>query len=314
MSKISNKLIIKIVSTTFIFLVGFAFASKISASEIIVDMTPPVITLNGLANITINYKDSYHDQGATVTDDVDGESQLTRGDVIVNTDLASKYITTYTATDKSGKEAIPVTRTVVVKPLSLTITPAAHEKIEGEADPALFNYDVTPGVLQVGDTITGLLSREEGETPGIYKITAGTISAGSNYNITLAPVDFIIKEKPAPEPIPEEVKKSPRRSSGSYIGAYTFTAIQTETKTEESKAGKVLGAEKYNFTLNLGYGSIGEEVKELQKFLNEKGFESGKEDSIFGPITKAAVMRFQIANGLKGDGIVGPLTRAALNK
>lgn len=311
MSKITNKSIAKTIFTASIFLVGFVFVAKISAVELI-DTTPPVITINGDTNITINYKDSYYEQGATVTDDVDTERQLTRGDNIVNTDLARTYFTTYTAKDSSGNEATPVTRTIIVKPLPLTITPVAHEKIEGEADPELFDYNITEGILSVGDAITGLLSREVGETPGIYKITAGSISAGQNYDITLTPVDFTITKKSEPTPEPEEVKKPTRRTSGSYIGGYVPTP--TETKTDKPEAGQVLGAEKYNFTLFLGYGSTGNEVKELQKFLNEKGFESGKEDGIYGPITKSAVMRFQIANGLKGDGLVGPLTREILNK
>jgi hypothetical protein len=85
--------------------------------------------------------------------------------------------------------------------------------------------------------------------------------------------------------------------------------------------GWVLGAEKFTFTLFLkreqppySTGAYANEVLELQKFLNAHGYESGPEDGKFGPKTLAAVIRFQLANGLAGDGIVGPLTRAALNK
>ncbi len=53
---------------------------------------------------------------------------------------------------------------------------------------------------------------------------------------------------------------------------------------------------------------------ELQKFLNNAGYGILAVDGIFGPKTKAAVIKFQIASGLAGDGIVGPLTRAVLNK
>jgi uncharacterized protein YjdB len=77
---------------------------------------------------------------------------------------------------------------------------------------------------------------------------------------------------------------------------------------------QVLGAEKFIFTLFLKQGSKGDEVMELQKFLNTTKYGPLVIDGKFGKKTKEAVLKFQIANGLKGDGIVGPLTRAVLNQ
>lgn len=82
-----------------------------------------------------------------------------------------------------------------------------------------------------------------------------------------------------------------------------------------STGGRVLGAEKFIFTLDLKLGSKGDEVKELQKFLNANGYSCGPVDGKFGPLTDACVRAFQKANPpLKVDGIIGPLTRAVLNK
>jgi len=53
---------------------------------------------------------------------------------------------------------------------------------------------------------------------------------------------------------------------------------------------------------------------ELQKFLIAAGYDIGKADGNFGNKTKLAVVKYQIANKLKGDGSVGALTRALLNK
>lgn len=78
--------------------------------------------------------------------------------------------------------------------------------------------------------------------------------------------------------------------------------------------GQVLGAEKFNFTLLLKNNSKGNEVMELQKFLTALGYNLGTADGKFGAKTKAAVIKFQVANKLKGDGIVGPKVRALLNK
>lgn len=53
-------------------------------------------------------------------------------------------------------------------------------------------------------------------------------------------------------------------------------------------------------------GSKGDGVKSLQRLLGIK------DDGIFGPQTKNALIAFQKKNGLKGDGVVGPKTFAAL--
>jgi hypothetical protein len=78
--------------------------------------------------------------------------------------------------------------------------------------------------------------------------------------------------------------------------------------------GKVLGAEKFVFTKLMRNGSRGNEVMELQTLLTSLGYNLGKVDGRFGPKSRAALIKFQLANGLKGDGIAGPITRAALNK
>ena len=59
-------------------------------------------------------------------------------------------------------------------------------------------------------------------------------------------------------------------------------------------------------------GSSGSDVKELQRALQKKGFDPQGTDGKFGANTRAAVIAFQRANGLKPDGVVGKDTRAAL--
>jgi len=55
-------------------------------------------------------------------------------------------------------------------------------------------------------------------------------------------------------------------------------------------------------------GSTGSFVRRLQRALISTGFDSGAVDGIFGPLTEAAVKRFQAARGLSVDGIVGAHT------
>jgi DNA invertase Pin-like site-specific DNA recombinase/peptidoglycan hydrolase-like protein with peptidoglycan-binding domain len=53
-------------------------------------------------------------------------------------------------------------------------------------------------------------------------------------------------------------------------------------------------------------------VRALQRRLRAVGVDPGPVDGRFGPLTEAAVRRFQSARGLVVDGIVGPRTRPAL--
>ncbi|MBI3306068.1 Ig-like domain-containing protein [Candidatus Nomurabacteria bacterium] len=77
--------------------------------------------------------------------------------------------------------------------------------------------------------------------------------------------------------------------------------------------GQVLGVTtSFLFTQTLRTGSRGNEVIQLQSYLNKLGYNLVV-DGVFGPNTRAAVIQFQVANSLVGDGVVGPITRAALN-
>jgi PKD repeat protein len=76
------------------------------------------------------------------------------------------------------------------------------------------------------------------------------------------------------------------------------------------------------FTRTLQVGSTGNDVKALQVFLNGKGFRvaatgigsPGKESLVFGPATKAALVKFQTANRITpASGILGPATRTRIN-
>ena len=83
------------------------------------DVTAPVITLNGEANITLTEGDVYEELGATATDDVDGNVSVhISGDV--NTSTVGMYIITYTASDSSGNNA-SVSRTVNVESSAPTL-------------------------------------------------------------------------------------------------------------------------------------------------------------------------------------------------
>ncbi len=70
----------------------------------------------------------------------------------------------------------------------------------------------------------------------------------------------------------------------------------------------------FHFTLWLEEGMSGNEVIELQKYLNAALYDVGNVDGVFGPKVKATLKKFQTANGLRPDGIVGYEVREFLNK
>ena len=91
--------------------------------------------------------------------------------------------------------------------------------------------------------------------------------------------------------------------------------------TSDNLLGANLYAYCYNNPVNLcdpdgynpllGYGSRGSWVKTLQEMLNSNGYNLAV-DGKYGPKTKAAVIGYQKAHGLKVDGLVGDETWGSL--
>lgn len=78
----------------------------------------------------------------------------------------------------------------------------------------------------------------------------------------------------------------------------------------------------YQFSRSLSLGMTGDDVQQLQKFLNNSGFtvatsgvgSPGFETKTFGPLTRSAVTKYQIAKGISPTvGFFGPITRASVN-
>jgi len=78
--------------------------------------------------------------------------------------------------------------------------------------------------------------------------------------------------------------------------------------------GQIDAASSCNFTRKLDIGSVGEDVRCLQNYLNISGFpvalsgagSLGHETNNYKDLTKQAVKAWQKSVGLKDDGIFGP--------
>ena len=91
--------------------------------EVVVDGSPPVISLIGSPSIISPAGEGYRDPGATATDDVDGDisSRISvdnplRGHMATRT--PGTYVITYSVSDTAGNEADEVTREVIIRDIT----------------------------------------------------------------------------------------------------------------------------------------------------------------------------------------------------
>jgi len=90
-------------------------ADQVTRTVSIVDTTEPTIALVGDANITLTINDTYTEQGATASDNYNGN--ISTNIVIsgeVNTSVAGTYTVKYNVEDESGNHATEKTRTITV--------------------------------------------------------------------------------------------------------------------------------------------------------------------------------------------------------
>ena len=121
------------------------------------DITAPVITLSGNAEMEVNLDTDFTDPGASATDNQEGDmSAFVEVDGSVDTAKVGAYTLTYTLSDFSFNEAEPVTRTVTVVDPNASDDPLAvwtadklasvpAEKRDPEADP---DHDRVPNLLE----------------------------------------------------------------------------------------------------------------------------------------------------------------------
>ncbi|WP_299883825.1 reprolysin-like metallopeptidase [uncultured Lacinutrix sp.] len=145
----------------------------------VADTTKPVITLVGNASISLTVGASYTDQGATATDNVDGNltsSIVTTGSV--NTALEGVYTIRYNVSDAAGNAATEVTRTVTVTaPVSVTYCSSNGNNTNDEyiSRVQVGSIDNTSGV---GTTSTGYSD---------FTSTSTNLSKGVSTTITITP-------------------------------------------------------------------------------------------------------------------------------
>lgn len=93
-----------------------------------------------------------------------------------------------------------------------------------------------------------------------------------------------------------------------------LVSVQAQLRALQGEVNPSVGR---GITVNLTLGSRGDDVVRLQNFLISKGYltiATGVAKGYFGPTTRTAVVKYQVANNLsEKEGYVGPITREKIN-
>jgi hypothetical protein len=164
------------------------------------------ITACGL-DITANYQSKvYGEADPTLTYSFTGQYGLMDGDSLTGTlsRAAGVNVGLYQINKGSLSSSANYTITYHSDNLEITKRPVCvaadnKTKVYGNADPAFTKTQVINSSCysMVGsDTITGTMSRDSGNNVGTYNITEGTLTAGSNYTVSVASGTLQITPRP----------------------------------------------------------------------------------------------------------------------
>ena len=216
--------------------------------------------------------------------------------VVINGELPSQVgsyeIATICVAENYITDLSEGTLTIVPKDVTITIDNAS--KTEGEDDPAL-TFNVS-GLVN-GERIENIVvSRESGEEPGEYAITA-TYTANKNYNVTVVGGIFTINEA-----VKEEVEYLYGRSLlFRDIIKIRYYYDFTEFAGEISDTGLFIWSEEeYNKYLNNELTTAPYEVKGLAQRADNKNIYYGESDGI--PAKNMIDKQFAMAYVVLKDG------------
>ncbi|MFZ9188192.1 MAG: MBG domain-containing protein, partial [Algoriphagus sp.] len=150
---------------------------------------PKALTIRAV-NATKIYGDANPILRFTYSGLVDGDTEIDQVPSISTTATTASGVGTYRIILTGGSDPnYTLTRVegvLEVTPASLSLTVNGATKIYGQADP-VYTYSIQG--LKGADTevvLRGALTREAGEDPGTYRISAGTLSAGANYTLSVS--------------------------------------------------------------------------------------------------------------------------------
>lgn len=160
------------------------------------DTTPPVITLLGSNNLTIEQGSTYQEPGATATDDRDGDvtANILRTGT-VNTNVAGRYTLSYNVSDAAGNRAVTVTRIVTVSDSTVPVitlqgaNPVTLEKGTAYTEPGFTATDSVDGNLNSSVVRTGTIPNAVGSYVLSYNVTDSSGNRAATVTRTVNVID-----------------------------------------------------------------------------------------------------------------------------
>ncbi len=289
------------------------------------------ITIYGTAEAS--YTVSVTGGSATATSTVNGSGNW---NAVVGLNASSTNNLSVTASDAAGNVSASTALSIThSNAATSTATSSPIITLIGDPNVTLFICNasstqgfVDPGVTAVDSAGNSLTATTTGSvnvtTPGTYTLTYTAVSGSFTATTTRSVVV-------------RECNSGSGRSTGGGRSNAPFITVTPATSGIVPPGppigfpvqfianpggfippGQVLGVStNAGFTLlfssNMGVGSRGEEVAALQTRLKESGYFTGPVTGYYGPLTKAAVRKFQKAHGVAATGFFGPLTRAVFN-
>ncbi|WP_178131157.1 MBG domain-containing protein [Reyranella sp. CPCC 100927] len=194
----------------------------------------------------------------------------------------------------------------------ITVTADARSKIYGDADPAL-TYQVTSGTLVGGDTLSGALTRNAGETVGAYAILQGSLG-NSNYAITYVGASLAIGARPITVTADSKTKTygdadpalTYQITTGNLVGGDTLSGALTRNAGENAGAYAILQGSLGNSNYAITY--VGANLTIGARPITVTADARTK---IYGDADPALTYQVTSGNLVGGDTLSGGLTRNA---
>lgn len=305
-------------------------SSTLIASLFTIDATAPILSnvLATTSGTNIVFSWSSHELASsqveygttnalgTQTTETDTSPRvLTHSVTVSNLNGCQTYYYAVRSKDALGNTGVSTTGTF----RSTNCSVALPQGIFSASDPAKFR--INNGALR---TTTPTLRIDFDFNPAItkgYVLSLDPTFKSDGIQTISKTVTFNLPEKAGAYTLYAQLYSLSGHTSGLLSQSITYTPAPNQSAAHKSQAQST-----FRFTRNLKLGNTGEDVRQLQMFLNNQGFtvaktgagSAGKETKLFGRATQSALRKFQDAHaaailkptGLRsGTGVFGETTR-----